>query len=68
MLLGCNLNFHKRCVVKLHNDCGNTKHKYKNKTNSSNLNVSLHSPSNIAEESVCLTFIFEYDFNMLIYI
>ncbi|VVC37543.1 Hypothetical protein CINCED_3A014345 [Cinara cedri] len=48
---GCNLNFHKRCVVKLHNDCGNTKYKYKNKTNSSNLNLSLHSPSNISEES-----------------
>jgi len=39
--LGCNLNYHKRCVVKLLNDCGI-------KNNQTNLIVSPRNPSNIS--------------------
>lgn len=60
LLLGCNLNYHKRCVVKLLNDCGGgNKQKNRSKTSNSNLSFSPRSPSNVSlasavsDESVC---------------
>lgn len=48
MLLGCNLNYHKKCVVKLLNDCEGSKLKYRHKSTNSNLSVSPRSPSNFS--------------------
>ncbi|KAL4134739.1 hypothetical protein QTP88_006459 [Uroleucon formosanum] len=46
---GCNLNYHKRCVVKLLNDCGDgSRHKNRHKSSTYNLSVSNRSPSNIS--------------------
>jgi len=49
LFLGCNLNYHKRCVVKLLNDCGGgNKQKYRYKSSTSNLSVSPRSPSSVS--------------------
>lgn len=60
LLLGCNLNYHKRCVVKLLNDCGGgNKPRYRHKSSTSNLGGSPRSPSSISlvsaisDETVC---------------
>ncbi|XP_050438733.1 serine/threonine-protein kinase D1 isoform X2 [Adelges cooleyi] len=46
---GCNLNYHKRCVVKLLNDCGGgNRNKYKQKMSTSNSCTAPRSPSSIS--------------------
>ncbi|XP_050530669.1 serine/threonine-protein kinase D1 isoform X2 [Daktulosphaira vitifoliae] len=49
---GCNLNYHKRCVVKLLNDCGGgSRNRNKHKTSSTNLSGAPRSPSSISLSS-----------------
>lgn len=59
-LLDCNLNFHKRCIVKILNDCdiGN---QYNYKPCDTSLNDSIL--SNITDDSVRKKFIFIINFN-----
>jgi len=63
--LGCNLNYHKKCVVKLLNDCGV---KNNSKLSTINLNISPRNPSNasltstVSDETVWIIYNFKLTF------